>query len=162
MESLQLPGTRSGLVAQDLPIPRALAAIGLLAVALGAHIFIWVDTAREGDNSIFGVVPWLMYPGIVAAVAVRSRVELLAIGFAAILPVAAFGLLGPDRVQSMGFGVPLGYAILIWISAMAASLVADRRGRGGAIAAVFVGAATFLLALGCVLFVPLFLFPAHT
>lgn len=160
MESLQLPGARTGLVAQDLPIPRALAAIGLLAVAFGAHIFIWVDNARVNDNSILGVVPWLLYPGTVAAIAVRSRVELLAIGVAAILPVAVFGLVGPDRVQSMGIGVPLGYATLIWISAMAASLVADRRGSGGAIAAVFVGAATFLLALGSVLFVPLFF--SHT
>jgi hypothetical protein len=162
MESLQLPGGRTGLVSQDLPNAKALAAISVLAVAFGIHIFIWVDNARVNDNSILGVVPWLLYPGIVAAIAVRSRVELLAIGVAAILPVAAFGLFGLERLQSMGIGVALGYATLIWISAMAASLVADRRGAGGAIAAVFVGAATFVLALGSVLFVPQFLFPAHT
>ena len=149
MESVQQAGVRTGVVAQDLPSPTAFAAIGVLAVTLGTHVSIWVDAAREGDNSILGVVPWLVYPGIAATVAVRSRVELLAIGVAAFLPVAVFGLFyGPDRVQSMGIGVPLGYATLIVISVVAASHFARRRGLRGAIAAIFVGGAAFLLALG--------------
>jgi hypothetical protein len=161
METVPLPGTRAGLVAQDLSNAKALAAISLLTVALGTHIFFWVDNARVDDNSSLFVVPWLAYPGVVAAIAVRSRIELLAIGVGAILPVAVFGLFGPDRVQSMGIGIPLGYAMLIWISAMAASLVADRQGRVGVIAAVFIGAAAFLLALGVVVFLVLFI-PALT
>ena len=161
MESMQLAGARTGVVPQDLPTLRAVAAVSLLAVAFGIHIYIWVDTAREGDNSILGIVPWLLYPGIVAAIAVRSRVEVLAIGLGAVLPVAGFGLFGSDRLQAMGIGVPLGYAALIAISVVAASHFARRRGIGGVIAALLLGAATFPLAFGIVVLFLLFVPPQY-
>ncbi len=157
MESMQLPGARAGLVAQDVPTSRALAAISLLAAAFGIHIFFWVDNAWVNDNSILWVVPWLLYPGIVAAIAVRSRIELLAIGVAAILPAAAFGLFGFERLQAMGIGCGT------WLRDIDLDQrdggVTGRRPSGteGSHRGRFVGAATFLLAFGVVVFLLLFL-----
>ena len=112
METIQVATEpRRRVVEQGLPSVAAVSAIALIALVLGIRVFVWVDTAREGDNSILAMVPWLAYPGIVASIAVRSRVELLATGFAAVVPVAVFGLLyRSGGMENVGLGVLLGYA----------------------------------------------------
>ena len=96
----------------------------------------------------------LAYPGIVASIAVRSRVELLATGFAVVVPVAVFGLLyRSGGMENVGLGVLLGYAILILISVLVASRLARRPGWSGLITAFVSGGGTFLLALAAVFFV---------
>jgi hypothetical protein len=163
MESVQVPEARtSEVVPRNLPSLLAILAVGLLAISLGVRIFVWVDNARPDDWSILGIVPWLAYPGIVAAIAVRSRVRWLATGVAALGPIPAFALpFGVDRTSEMGPGVSLGYAALILISVVVASRFARRRGLRGSIAAVLGGAAAFVLALGAVFLVPPFLFPVY-
>jgi hypothetical protein len=155
MERLQIPGAPTrAVVTQNLPSPSALLGIASIAILLGVRVFIWVDTARENDNSILGLVPWLVYPGIVAAIAVRSRVERPAIGVAAIVPVAVFGILfGRERVEATGLPVLSAYVALLLISVWAASRLARRRGWLGVIAAMIGGAAGFLLTVGATVFV---------
>ena len=150
MESFQVPGlpTRA-VVTESLPSPSALLGIASIALLLGVRVFIWVDGARANDNSILGLVPWLLYPGIVAAIAVRSRVQWLAIGVAAIVPDATFAILfGRERVEAMGPVVLPAYVALLLISLLTATRFAHRRGWFGVIAAAAGGAAAFLLTVG--------------
>lgn len=155
MESVRVPGARtSEVVPQNLPSLVAVLAVGLLALTLGVRVFVWVDNVRPDDWSILGLLPWLAYPGIAAAIAVRSRVQWLATSLAALVPVTAFSLLfGLDRVRAMGPGVPLGYAALILISVGVACRFARRPGLRGSIAAILGGAAAFVLACGVTLVV---------
>jgi hypothetical protein len=157
------PGARTRAeVTQSLPSPSALLAIGSIAALLGVRVFIWVDTARENDNSILGLVPWLLYPGIVAVIAARSRVERLAIGVAAIVPVAMFAVLyGRERVEATGLAVWLAYVALLLISVSEATRIARRPGWPGVIAAIAGGAAAFLLTVGVTMVALVLLFPIY-
>lgn len=163
MEAMQPAEASSArpVVAQTFPSSVVIIAIAALALGLGLHVGVWVNTARPEDASILGLIPWLAFPGIVAAIAVRSRVEMLATGVAAAVPVAMFATLyGADRVRDMGLGVPLGYATLILISVAAASWFARRPGPQWLIGAMVGGGVAFLLALGLTLLMltlPIFL-----
>jgi hypothetical protein len=157
MKSVQNPSVPSrSIVGPSFPTPLAVVAIAALALGLGVHVGVWVNTARPEDDSILGLIPWLAYPGVVAAIAVRSRVAMLAIGVAVALPVAMFATLyGPDRTREMGIGVLLFYVVLLVISLSTASWFARRPGWQGLIGAIVGGAASFLLAFGLAIIVVL-------
>lgn len=110
-------------------IPTAVAALAItaLGIVLGIHAGLTVAGARESDGSMFRLLPWLVYPGVVGIIAVRTRSEMLVAGLGAVVPIATFATMY-DRLAEMGIGVPLWYGALLLVGISAASYFARRRG----------------------------------
>lgn len=149
MESARLPAAgRPSELAPSFRTEVVLFTPAAFALGLGIHVGVWVNTARAEDDSILFLIPWLAYPGVVAALAVRSGVEKLAIGLAVAIPVATFAVIyGAERVRDMGGGVFLGYATFLLMSIGVASRFARRPGPQWFIGAIVGGGAAFLLLL---------------
>jgi hypothetical protein len=129
----------SSTVSSRIPTGVAALAVTAIGLALGLHVGLTVDGAQADDESMYGLLPWLLYPGVIAIIAVRTHAEMLVTGLAAVVPIAAFATTY-DRLAEMGIGVPLWYAALILVGITAASSVARRRGPIRTLASLVVGA----------------------